>query len=62
MNNTLNDTQTKIIEKIGKWMSDGSGWAVDEVISHYMNSVKYEPLKGSSYIDLRKELKILPKD
>ena len=39
------------------WLSEGSGWVVEEVQHHYVNIVKYLPLRGSSYLPLPKELR-----
>ena len=46
-----------ILNKIGSWISEGSGWNIKSVDSHYINIVKYQPLKGSSYIELPTELR-----
>ena len=48
--------QNQIINKIQQWVSEGSGWTVQSVDGHFINVVKYQPLKGSSYIPLPKEL------
>ena len=34
----------------------GSGWIVDSVIDHTISISKYDPLAGSIYINLPKEL------
>ena len=61
-----NDTQIElalslskqvILNKIAVWISEGSGWTVESVENHYLNMVKYEPMKGSSYIKLPHELR-----
>ena len=61
-----NDTQIElalslskqvILNKIAVWISEGSGWTVQSVDNHYLNVVKYEPMKGSSYIKLPTELR-----
>ena len=61
-----NDTQIEpalslskqvILNKIAVWISEGSGWTIQSVENHYINVVKYEPMKGSSYIKLPNELK-----
>lgn len=44
------------LNKIATWPSEGSGWTVDKIDNHYINVVSYSPLKGSSYIQLPKEL------
>ena len=38
-------------------ISEGSGWTIESIDNHYINIVKYKPLKGSSYIQLPKELR-----
>ena len=43
--------------KIAFWLSEGSGWTIEEIRSHYVNIVKYLPLRGNSYIQLPKELR-----
>ena len=35
---------------------EGSGWIIDRVENFYINTANYEPLSGSSYIPLPKEL------
>ena len=61
-----NDTQIElalslskqvILNKIAVWISEGSGWTIQSVENHYINVVKYEPMKGSSYIKLPLELR-----
>ena len=34
------------------WVSEGSGWTTDKIDSNYINIIVYQPLHGSSYIDL----------
>ena len=38
------------------WISHGSGWTVEEIISQYLNLSSYLPLSGNTYIKLPKEL------
>ena len=38
-------------------ISEGSGWTVKSVDNHYLNVVKYQPMRGSSYIKLPQELR-----
>ena len=45
-----------IISNIQKSLRKGSGWITDSVIDHNINISKYNPLAGSSYIELSKEL------
>ena len=48
---------SKIINVIDKWVSEGSGWVIDRIDSHYLNVTLYKPLNGSSYIELPTELR-----
>ena len=50
-------SQNEILNTIDIWISEGSGWVIDRIESHYINIVVYQPLNGSSYIELPKELK-----
>ena len=54
--NLLQITQQQIINMIQQWISEGSGWIIKSVDGHFMNVVRYRPLRGSSYIPLPKEL------
>ena len=47
---------TTIISNIKKSLGKGSGWIIDSVIDHTISVLKYNPLVGSSYIKLTKEL------
>ena len=53
---SLEISQEKIMNNIGEWLKEGSGWTIDGVLEHYFNVVNYKPLKGKSYIPLPKEL------
>ena len=57
INEALQLTKQQILNFIAQWISEGSGWTLQSVDSHYINLVKYEPLKGSSYIQLPTELR-----
>ena len=46
----------QIMEDIHKWISDGSAWLIKSINGHYINIIQYEPLAGSSYIELPTEL------
>ena len=50
-------SQNEILNVIDKRVSEGLGWVIDRVDSHYINIVIYRPLNGSSYIELPIELK-----
>ena len=54
--NGLKLSKQQILNKVAQWISEGSGWVVLSVDNHYLNIVKYEPMKGNCYIKLQKEL------
>ena len=53
----LNMSRQEILNTIDKWVSEGLGWVIDRIDSHYMNVNQYKPLNGSSYIELPMELR-----
>ena len=57
INEALQMSKQQILNKIAQWISEGSGWTIQSVDSHYLNIVKYKPMKGSSYIQLPSELR-----
>ena len=57
INEALQMSKQNILNLISQWISEGSGWTIQSVDSHYLNIVKYKPLKGSSYIQLPYELR-----
>ena len=57
INEALIMSKQNILNQISQWISEGSGWTIKSVNSHYLNIVKYKPLKGSSYIQLPYELR-----
>ena len=54
--NVFKSIYTTIIENIQKSSGKGSGWIIDSVIDHTISISKYNPLAGSSYNKLPKEL------
>ena len=44
----LNMSRQELINVIDKWVSEGSGWVIDRIDSHYINVTLYKPLNGSS--------------
>ena len=50
-------SRQEILNVIDKWVSEGSGWVIDRIDSHYINVTLYKPLNGSSYIELPTELR-----
>ena len=53
----LNMFKQEILNVIDKWVSEGSGWVIHRIDSHYLNVTLYKPLNGSSYIELPTELR-----
>ena len=53
----LNMSRQEILNVIDKWVSEGSGWVIDRIGSHYINVTLYKPLNGSSYMELPTELR-----
>ena len=53
----LSMSRQEILNVIDKWVSEGSGWVIDRIDSHYINVTTCTPLHGSSYIELPTELK-----
>ena len=53
----LSMSRQEILNVIDKWVSEGSGWVIDRIDSHYINVTTYTPLHGSSYIELPTQLK-----
>ena len=53
----LNMSRQEILNVIDKWVSEGSGWVIDQINTHYINVTLYKPLNGSSYIELPMELR-----
>ena len=54
---SLQLSEQQILNLVAQWISEGSGWTVESVDNHYINVVQYEPMKGSSYIELPQELR-----
>ena len=53
----LSMSRQEILNVIDKWVSEGSGWVIDRIDSHYINVTTDTPLHGSSYIELPTELR-----
>ena len=46
-----------IDQQVSKYVCQGSGWVLLNLISLNLNVIRYDPLKASSYIDLPKKIK-----
>ena len=53
----LDKAAEEINNKTAVWLSEGSGWIIVEIRSHFVNIVKYLPLRGNSYVPLPEELR-----
>ena len=53
----LSISQQEILNTIDIWVSESSRWTIDKIDSNYISIVVYQPLHGSSYVDLPDELK-----
>ena len=53
----LDKVAEEINNKIAVWLSEGSGWTIEVILQHYVNIVKYLPLRGNSYLQLPVELR-----
>ena len=54
---SLQSSKHQILNFVCVWISEGSGWTINEINGHYLNTVKYQPMTGSSYIELPEELR-----
>ena len=52
----LDQCFNEIIFRLENWISRGSGWVVQDILSQYLSLSSYLPLSGSTYIKLPKEL------
>ena len=48
----LDQSFQEIIYRLDNWISDGSGWIVEEIYNQYLNMSSYLPLTGSTDIKL----------
>ena len=53
----LNMSRQEILNTIDKSVSEGSGWVINRIDSHYINITLYKSLNGSSYMELPTELR-----
>uniref|UniRef100_A0ABD2WXG3 DNA-directed DNA polymerase n=1 Tax=Trichogramma kaykai TaxID=54128 RepID=A0ABD2WXG3_9HYME len=51
--NVINDIEMRI----DRFTENGSGWAINQIICFSSTIMKYDPVKGSSYIDLSRFIK-----
>ena len=48
-------SRQEILKTTEEWVSEGLGWAIDHIDSHYINITLFKPPNGSSYIELPME-------
>ena len=53
----LSMSRQEILNTIEKWVSEGSGWTINHIDSHYINVTNYQPLHGLSYLELPAKLR-----
>ena len=53
----LDKAAEEIVNSVAVWISEGSGWTIEEIQSHFVNLVKYLPLRAGSYVQLPKKLR-----
>jgi len=53
----LQSSKEQILNFVAQWISEGSGWTIESVDNHYINILKYKPMRPSSYIQLPQELR-----
>src|SRR3989442_2412159 len=45
-----------ILRKIDRYTNQGSGWTISRIRNHFINTYRYKPLRGKSYIPLPKSI------
>ena len=50
-------SRQEILNVIDAWVSEGLRWVINRIDSHCINVTTYQPLNGSSYIELPAKLK-----
>lgn len=55
---SLNTCIEAIMKKIEEYQRNSSGWIYQFIDTFYVNIASYQPLKGSSYVELPSELKL----
>ena len=49
-------SKQQILNKVAQWLSEGSGWTISSVDSHFINIVDYKPLNGLSVTQPQKQI------
>ena len=53
----LDEVFSILIERVEKYLKNGSNWTIERIETLWLNIAKYQPLRGGSYIDLPKYIK-----
>ena len=53
----LDQSFQEMLYRTDNWINERSGWIIEEVRNQYLNVSAYNPLIGSTYIELPNELK-----
>ena len=53
----LEKAAEEILNRMAKWISDGSGWVIEIILRFFINIVSYVPLKARSHLPLPEELR-----
>ena len=57
ISDAVDNSIAQCLKAIEDFISKGSGWVVDKVLSSDLNIVKFSPITGASYIDLPPKIK-----
>ena len=52
----LNKTTEGLVDRIGEWLDEGSGWSINAIKSHNLNVVRYRAHEGRPYTERPIEL------
>jgi hypothetical protein len=56
-NEKLKTAFSTVLERTESWVHNESNWTIERIETLWLNIARYEPLRGSSYIDLPQQLK-----
>lgn len=53
---SLELSQREIINRVGNWLSESSGWTIERIDGHFVDLANYQPLHVYVYIPLPADL------
>ena len=53
----LDKSFQEILYRINNWVNEGSGWVIESTDAEYVNMFVFNPISGSTYIELPRRLK-----